>query len=278
MRPSRLVWKSASSSFGVLNSERTAQNRGSPPRQYFPIKNRIIDRRIDGFAATNEAQITMRRNALRTEVDTCAVRQVNSRGRPTHFLALRLPERCTLRSQAAKLHEEIVFSHPRHSAVLVQPARLHVTLSTFQLDESSIGQSSKFVINSAFNSFGKTAFRLQFRGMGTFDNGRVVFARVHSCSEAYRLDLAVRNFRSSVTASQMVRLNSNSQDGFVPHVTLAKIRSDQIAEFGRNIPISLWCDFQHHNFGDVSFNQIDLCEMKGDAATGYYKVVESFTL
>ncbi|CUI15488.1 AKAP7 2'5' RNA ligase-like domain-containing protein, putative [Bodo saltans] len=268
-------------SLGKLNSE--SDGKPTPPRQYFPIKTRTVDYRVDNYATTHEAQITRRRSELRTEVDTSAVRQVDSfaSGRPTHFLALRLPQRTNFRKVAATMFEEIKFSHPRFTGVLVPPARFHLTISTFQIEQASLEQSVNIISDTVATAFPSGhPFRLHLRGLGTFAGGRVIFARAHSCSESYRLDNAVKELRKSLSASSPVsiRLQGNAHDGFVPHVTLAKISKSQAAEFGRSIPTAVWSPFQHQLFGDVTFTQLDLCEMRVDDSTGYYNVVQSFSL
>lgn len=268
-------------SLGMLNSER--EGKPPPPRQYFPIKNRIVDRRLDPFGAMFGAQVTTRRRELRTEVDTCAVRQVinfNS-SRPTHFLALRFPQRNNFQRVASNIINEVKFSHPQFAALMIPPSHFHVTLSACSIREDVNDEAVKQIEACVSDAFppGKP-FRLHFRGLGTFGNGRVMFARVHSCGESYRLDKAVRHFRKALSdgSSDAVTVNGNSNDGFVPHVTLAKVRPHQTAEFGRTIPASIWAPFQHQQFGDVTFNHMDLCEMRMDSASGYYKVVQSFSL
>jgi 2'-5' RNA ligase len=285
MRTSKFFFQAGaaalSHSLGTLNSER--DGRAPPPRQYFPIKNRVVDYRVDSFAATHEAQITKRRGYLRTEVDTSAVRQVDNftSGRPTHFLALRMPQRTNFRKVAANLVEEIKFAHPRFTEVLIPPSRFHVTISALQINEASLDQSVTVIANAVANAFPVgSPFRLHLRGLGTFGSGRVIFARVHSCSESYRLDNAVKGLRKNLftVPSSSLRLQGNVHDGFVPHVTLAKIRGSQVAEFGRSIPSTVWSPFQHQLFGDVTFTQLDLCEMQVNDSTGYYNVVQSFSL
>nr|CCC53988.1 conserved hypothetical protein, fragment [Trypanosoma vivax Y486] len=72
-------------------------------------------------------------------------------------------------------------------------------------------------------------------------------------------------------------VKGNPHDSYVPHVTVAKIRSSQRPQFGSSIPISVWVNYQHHDFGDVTFRQLDLCRMNGPS-DGYYNVEYSFQL
>jgi len=73
-------------------------------------------------------------------------------------------------------------------------------------------------------------------------------------------------------------VKGNPHDSYVPHITLAKIRPHQQKDFGRNISAEVWASYQHHDFGEVTFDRVDLCSMKGTGESGYYPVVSSFTV
>lgn len=278
MRVTRVAWcAAAGASYGFPAPGIT---HNTPPKQYFPIRNRVLDHRVDRDAAMFEAQITFRRRELRTEVDTGNVRQtspstVAGSTRPTHFLALRLPPRNEFSRAASGFVEDVKFSNPRFKDILIQPSKYHVTLSVFTFDEAVSVPEVGEAVKSSFGSCGPV--RLQFRGLGTFGQ-RVLFARVNSSSSAFALDKSVRTFRKSLIGIPHVKMVGNPYDSFVPHITLAKLRPRHTATLGRTIAPSMWANFQHNSFGDVTFNTIDLCEMKSDSENGYYKVVQEFQL
>jgi 2'-5' RNA ligase len=277
---------------------------------YFPINHRIVDQRNNPQAGTEEADIQSRyRRQLRTSFITGETRQTEApawsqRVRPTHFLSLPLPARCTLRGRVKEMHDAMIFADQHVEPLLIPLAKLHVTLGVMTVGNgaaaaaanedgehasheiaaaeakpaSGLLASIQECINQAVHDVCKEPLQLRFRGLGTFSHGRVLFVRCISESHFTTLDNLVRRIRKDVGLGLGVDVKGNPHDSYVPHVTVAKIRPSQRGEFGRQIPTAMWVTHQHHDFGDVTFNTIDLCDMKGQRKDGYYRVVSSASI
>lgn len=284
---------------------------------YFPINHRIVDQRNAKGAGSEEAEIQSRyRRQLRTSFTTGETRQTvvpawSQRARPTHFLSLPLPARCTLRGRVKEMHDAMIFADQHVEPLLIPSAKLHVTLGVLTVGndlapntavaaaKSAEGQeveaaqetavvdvqpsaevlaSIQDCVNQAVHDVCRAPLQLRFRGLGTFGHGRVLFVRCISESHFTTLDALVRRIRRDVGLGLGVDVKGNPHDSYVPHVTVAKIRPAQQAEFGRQLPMSMWATHQHSDFGDVTFNKIDLCSMKGQGKEGYYRVVSSASI
>lgn len=272
---------------------------------YFPINHRIVDQRNTAEAATEEVDIQSRyRRQLRTGFVTGETRQTevpawSQRVRPTHFLSLPLPARCALRVRVKAMHDAMIFADQRVEPLLIPSAKLHVTLGVMTVGNAAViegrgeadaesggattqAEASAAVLASiqdcvdqAAHEICKEPLQLRFRGLGTFSHGRVLFTRCISESHFSTLDRLVRRIRRDVGLGLGVDVKGNPHDSYVPHVTVAKIRPSQRAEFGRQLPPSMWADHQHSDFGDVTFSKVDLCDMRGQGSNGYYRVISS---
>lgn len=264
---------------------------------YFPISHRIVDERNAPDAGTQEADIQSRhRRHLRSSFVTGETRQTelpawSQRVRPTHFLSLPLPARCTLRVRVKEMHDAMVFANQHVEPLLIPAAKLHVTLGVMSVATANSSEESgtaavpvaaakvladiQACVDQACHDECKGPLQLRFRGLGTFGHGRVLFARCITEGHFCTLDRLVRRIRKDVGLGLGVDMKGNPHDSYVPHVTVAKIRPAQAAEFGRQLPASMWANHQHHDFGDVTFNKLDLCSMKGQGRDGYYSVVSS---
>ncbi|RNF11591.1 A kinase (PRKA) anchor protein 7 [Trypanosoma conorhini] len=251
---------------------------------YFPINHRIVDRRVASGVTVEEADVQSRyRRELRTSFTTGETRQTipplwSARERPTHFLSLRLPARNALRTRVNEMHNQILFSHHQHAPLLVPLAKLHITLGVMTISESEERERLASIYECVSEVFSVIRpLQLRFRGLGTFGFGRVLFVRVVPEADFGLLDAAVFKVRRRVGGELKLDMKGNPHDSYVPHVTIAKIRSNQRAQFGDRIPLSLWAGYQHHDFGDVTFSQVDICRMRG-SADGYYHTEGSVQL
>ncbi|GET91396.1 hypothetical protein, conserved [Leishmania tarentolae] len=264
---------------------------------YFPINHRIVDQRNSLASGAEEADIQSRyRRQLRSSFVTREMRQTeppawSQRVRPTHFLSLPLPARCTLQARMKEMHESMIFANQSIEQLLIPASKLHVTLGVMTIggekstEEATSACAAPDVlaaihdcIDQACHDACKEPLQLRFRGLGTFRHGRVLFAVCVTEAHFTRLDALVRRIRRDVGLGLGVDMKGNPHDSYVPHVTIAKIRPSQIGQFGRQIPMSMWVDHQHNDFGDVTFNRVDLCSMKGEGKNGYYHVVSSVSV
>ncbi|CAJ1032363.1 AKAP7 2'5' RNA ligase-like domain/2'-5' RNA ligase superfamily, putative [Leishmania lindenbergi] len=264
---------------------------------YFPINHRIIDQRNTSASGAEEADIQSRyRRQLRSSFVTGETRQTeppawSQRTRPTHFFSLPLPTRCLLRVRVKEMHDSMLFSNAHIEPLLIPAAKLHVTLGVMSIsgDTSTAEKAAdpaapdvlaaiQDCVDQACHDTCTGPLQLRFRGLGTFGHGRVLFARCITEAHFTTLDTLVRRIRRDVGLGLGVDMKGNPNDSYVPHVTVAKLRPSQIGEFGRQLPMSMWAAHQHHDFGDVTFNRVDLCSMKGQGKDGYYHVVSSVTV
>nr|CCC95911.1 unnamed protein product [Trypanosoma congolense IL3000] len=251
---------------------------------YFPINHRIVDQRIAPGVTVEQADVQSRyRRELRTSFTTGETRQTipppwSARVRPTHFVAFRLPVKNTLARRVKEMHEQMVFSHPHCAPLLVPLAKLHMTLGVMTIAEAEREEVVKRVGLMVSEVFaGVPLMRLRFRGLGTFGHGRVLFIRVMPEGDFSRLERIACEMRRQIGGRLGVDIKGNPYDSYVPHVTVAKIRTNQGEKFGNKIPQTLWADYQHNEFGDVTFSTVDFCRMEG-SADGYYCVESSVPL
>ncbi|ESL05778.1 hypothetical protein TRSC58_06560 [Trypanosoma rangeli SC58] len=251
---------------------------------YFPINHRIVDRRLAPGVTVEEADVQSRyRRELRTCFTTGETRQTvppvwSARERPTHFLSLRLPVKNVLKTRVNEMHSQILFSHKQYAPLLVPLEKLHITLGVMTISESEEAKSLASIhecVSEVFSAL--RPLQLRFRGLGTFGFGRVLFIRVVPEADFGVLDAAVSKFRRGVGGELKIDIKGNPHDSYVPHITVAKIRSNQRGQFGNKIPMSMWAEYQHHDFGDITFSQVDVCRMRG-AADGYYHTEASVLL
>jgi 2'-5' RNA ligase len=250
-------------------------------REFFPIKRRIQDRRLVPFIREHVEVTSRQRKVTETFMDTGATRQSeppewSKRAKPTHFLSLRVPSKCSFQAAYAQILREIAFSNETYSQLFVKPDRLHVTASVFTINDDE--QLSAAVDAAKAAAATLPRLQLRFEGIGTFSSGRVLFAKVVADKDHLLLTDAVLRIRRDAAAAG-VDTKGNPLDSYVPHVTLAKVRPHQAKQFpSKVIPINVWAPFKHDVFGTVSFASLDVCCMSGTEPDGYYKTVASFPL
>ncbi|CCW70564.1 unnamed protein product [Phytomonas sp. Hart1] len=253
---------------------------------YFPINHRIVDMRIDA-SVVEEADVQSRyRRELRTSFTTGETRQTatpewSRRIPPTHFIALRLPPQNVITGRVEAMMNAILFTHSHMESLFIPIPRLHVTLGVMSIAEEhqeDILKATSELLQEACRSVAGKPLRLRFRGLGTFSQGRVLFVRCITEGNFTTLDTLVRRIRKDLGVGLRIDMKGNPFDTYVPHLTVAKIKPGHVQEFGNKIPITVWSNYQHHDFGDVTFDSLDLCSMFGYAKDGYYKVVSSSNL
>lgn len=270
--------------------------------EYSPIRYRYADARIAQGVTTNQTDITSRDYAVRSpDFNDGYVRQVSalpadSHAKPTHFLSLRVPQGSTFTGAFRDIHKLTKDFNEKNLPLFVPLQKLHLTLSVATIDPAHVSGVVDHIggLLESYNTEGPLSLRL--RGLGHFHD-RVVFAKVSAELGSSNLHSMVEHLRAGLGKLQVgeggrlvsssniapvsmaaVNLRSNPRDGYVPHVTVAKVRPHQQKAFNNKVPRSLWAPIQFDDFGDVTFSAIDLCEMAGDPKSGYYKVVKSFTL
>lgn len=267
--------------------------------EYAPIRLRHFDARVAKGVATHQTDINSRDYDVRSpEFISGDVRQVPSdatAGKPTHFLSLRIPPGSSLVAAFRDIHRLTRDFNEREMPLFVPLQKLHLTLSVGSIAPEHVPAVSQH-IRKLLAEHNTKPLTLRLRGLGHF-NERVVFAKVSAELDSAELHSMANHIRqglgkirkgpdgalvssSSIVPPEeaVVNLRSNPRDGYVPHITVAKVRPHQRKAFDGKVPRSLWAPIQFDDFGDVVFSSMDLCEMAADPTTGYYKVVDSFAL
>eukprot|EP00758_Cryptobia_borreli_P007839 Tbor_TRINITY_DN5334_c1_g4::TRINITY_DN5334_c1_g4_i1::g.4592::m.4592 len=304
--------------------------------QFFPIRYRVVDKRVAPGVASTDAQIQSRFNSNedRHPFITGSVRQTivptHSMGlRPTHFISLRVPRDSQFIGDMHAFHAQTKDFNEEAMSLLIPLSKLHVTLGVAAIGHgvasdrgaegsktvtetqnpdnnnsnnniSNINSNNTIgnddVVGSAVNEFCQRIenivtssklgnITLYIRGCGQFNNGRVVFAKVNAERQFVLLDDLVMRIRRDIGGTGgmdrgIINLKGNPYDSYVPHITIAKIRANnnQHSIFNKCIPVDVWSTIQYHDFGEITFDALDICEMKTDPDTGYYRVVKSIPL
>ncbi|EPY28609.1 A-kinase anchor protein 7 [Strigomonas culicis] len=179
------------------------------------------------------------------------------------------------------MHNAFLFANQSVEPLLIPVQRLHITLGVFSLPETQLEERLAQIaacVQAATREACRTPLQLRFRGLGTFGHGRVLFVKCASEGHYTTLDHFVRLVRQRVGLGLGVDMKGNPHDSYVPHVTVAKVRPSQKNILGPRLPLSVWADFQHHDFGDVTFNEVQVCSMKGKGENGYYKVISTASI
>jgi 2'-5' RNA ligase len=200
--------------------------------------------------------------------------------RPTHFLALRIPQKSSVVAQVRGLHKiterDIIDLLP----YLTPVEKLHVTLSLVTVDDEAAALPK--MIDSMEKVFGsESRFNLHFCNLGVFHEGRVVFIKTFADREQYRLDSKVIECRKDLAFRQKLEVKGNPYNNFVPHVTIAKVTKKTQEKFGSNarvVPRELYDPYAYEDFGQVTLPTLELCSIKGEGTEGYYRVLHSIQL
>jgi 2'-5' RNA ligase len=271
---------------------------------FFPLRTtRRRDMRVatlrleeEGIVQERAAAITHMRG--RNMLNSGDVRQTtpppwSARARPTHFIAMRLPAQCTLRTSIEALQGDVAdsFTLSHWHAAFVPPARLHLTLAVMTVPSASSSDAAAPLPGDAIaahrSAFDErqlraveaisrehfAAWRQATRGrgfvlrantIGFFDDHRVAFARLANDHDYVPLNEAVRALRRHL-AEAGVDVKGNPHDDFIPHVTIAKVSQKLARErFGgqRRLPTALFAHAQWDDLGAAAFREVGLCTMK----------------
>ena len=193
--------------------------------------------------------------------------------RPTHFLSLRVPDSSILKRQFLAFHEITERDMPQYLPLLVPKEKLHVTLAVMSIDneDESVDQIEDMLMRELGNV---DPFTLRFHGLGTFQDGRVVFARIQSELSSYRLDKHVTNMRKRMALDFGIDVKGNPYDNFIPHATWAKVSKKAKESLGHNlreVPRELFDPQAYDDLGTVTFDTVELCSMKGAGEDGFYR-------
>ncbi|KAJ3393653.1 hypothetical protein HDU84_001428 [Entophlyctis sp. JEL0112] len=213
--------------------------------------------------------------------------------RLTHFLSLRLDP-----VKFSPFFDHVASTHPQFSSYLVSPNSMHITLLVLTIPRESIPYAIHVLRVSCEASIAKwfphliraddsrhRNFHVCLRGVGTFGNGRVIWARVvdDSGPTSPAVGDSVNMGICELSGLAHDLHEAFSQCGFVPeryefkpHATLLKIRvppgSGRRQQGSVTVDPSAYLPFAQHDFGAHAVASVELSEMGAmDPQDGFYQ-------
>ncbi|KAI8846871.1 kinase A anchor protein [Chytridium lagenaria] len=182
--------------------------------------------------------------------------------RPTHFISLRiLPNN--------KLSQFYEYATQCKEAVphLIAPVKYHITLLIMRIekrDEQRFLETFKEVAALLKNHYANETIMLRLKGIGTFNEGRIVWTAPEVGEDSQRLRLFAESINNLFRFKGLV----DGRYRFEPHMTLIKV--DFKSKSKGVIPPEAYSPFVASDFGEFNFDSIELSSMSGSAADGYY--------
>jgi 2'-5' RNA ligase len=226
-------------------------------------------------------QSARHRELLRDDVMRADARQSKApawsqKVRPTHFIALRVPPRSNLSRSLDSYRDEVYAMEPQWADWVIPTSKLHLTLGVMSLttesEEARLEQMQRVsgIIDEAASCV--NALRLRFNGLGTFGNGRVLFAKPAADEDCHQLRMLADSMRRELAAAG-VDIKGNPLDTFTPHVTVAKVTPQMRKEFGiSTLPTRMYALGRDDELGAAHLHRLDLCSMTDRHEDGYWKI------
>mmetsp|Transcript_19991 Transcript_19991/g.46118 ORF Transcript_19991/g.46118 Transcript_19991/m.46118 type:complete len:309 (-) Transcript_19991:1-927(-) len=198
--------------------------------------------------------------------------------RPTHFVALRLPDP-GLHEQMRRVQAELIAAEPRAAGCGVPPEKSHLTAFVLTLHSQADIERAQQALRecAALLPGGPHAPHIRVRGLGAFGRD-VVFAAVEPGHELGRIGALVEaSARLFVDRCGMAAAAHLRAGQWTAHLTLLK--TSRVRSRRRPKP----CLPTIHTHRDVDFGthgvwSLELCAMVGRGEAGYYPVLESVLL
>ncbi|OZJ06407.1 hypothetical protein BZG36_00661 [Bifiguratus adelaidae] len=204
---------------------------------------------------------------------------------PNYFLSVRLEG---LASRTVAFREHVNTRFPQFAPLLNDSSTYHLTLCVMHLPDDIAIDAARHKLRLSHKLLqeyypDKTP-QLEFKGIGTFSEGRVVYVPpvVNATTERF-LDF-VRAIRKVNLAGvqPLPTAHDNGEEDIQLHATLMKIKgrfyvkSTDRRTVCKVIPSNVWQDFIDYDFGEYSLKTIELCSMLDPKeADGYYRSLES---
>jgi 2'-5' RNA ligase len=212
-----------------------------------------------------------KRNIMRADMRQSAAPAWSARVPPTHFVGLRVETNSNLVRSVQAYRDELQAMDSQWPQWLVPNNRLHLTVGVMTLDRPD---EQLHIVTRLLNEAASCMrpLRLRFNGLGTFGDGRVIFARPAADEHLFRLVKLSRCLRKAL-AAEGIDVKGNAHDDYTPHVTLAKVtpairREHNITVF----PERMVALAKNDEMGASWFQRMDLCAMKESSDDGYWKI------
>ena len=199
--------------------------------------------------------------------------------RPTHFVALRLPD-TELHGAIAKLQAALTSSDRDLASCAVPPVKTHLTAFVMSLrdDEVGVAQEALAACQPLAASHFARPPRVALRGLSSFGT-RVLYADIEPDEDRTQLV----GFVTAVSDLFRQRgLIDGGAEVWQPHVTVLK--TSRAMGKGRaakipKIPTALWQGHADISFGTHTLPTLQLCSMGGGVEDdGYYRTLSELPL
>ncbi|XP_074654994.1 A-kinase anchor protein 7-like isoform X2 [Tubulanus polymorphus] len=198
--------------------------------------------------------------------------------RPNYFVALQVTNP-QIHSALSDVQAQILAKCPEIEEAMVDIKTLHVTVMVLHVEkcEESFNRLKMAMDNCQSRidqELGGQSLEITFKGLGHFKHN-VLFASPVENENLLRLRKTAE-FKAQ-------NISSTDRDGkvFRPHLTILKLSdlSPKLRKKGiKRIEPELYAEFVGVEFGEDVFKSIQLCEMKRDEETGYYRIAYEVTL
>lgn len=201
--------------------------------------------------------------------------------RPTHFIALRLPDPA-LHDHVTRLQQEIISREPGARGCEVEPIKSHLTGFVMSLPDAEAVATAKVALASCASlvEAARPPPLVHLVGLGAFGQ-RVCYVAVKEDSELARVRALVAGCAKSFSEHG---LSVQQAGDWIPHMTLLKTsRAPRGGGRGRGrargrgqqprIRPATYSDLSDADFGVHALTELALCQMAGTAADGFYPTV-----
>ena len=200
--------------------------------------------------------------------------------RPTHFVALRLPD-TNLHDAIAKLQVTLTASDRDLASCAVPPVKTHLTAFVLSLRDDEVGAAHEALAACAplvASHFVRRPPRVALRGLSSFGT-RVLYADIEPGEDRAQLVSFVAAVSDLFQRQGLIDGDANA---WQPHVTVLK--TSRAIGAGRKakilkIPSALWQGHADHDFGTHVLPTLQLCSMGGPVEVdGYYRTLSELAL
>ncbi|XP_074655197.1 A-kinase anchor protein 7-like [Tubulanus polymorphus] len=203
--------------------------------------------------------------------------------RPNYFVALQVTNP-RIHTALSDVQAQILAKCPEIKEAMVDIKTLHVTVMVLFVEKSeeSLNRLKTAMDNCQSRidqELGGQSLEITFKGLGNFKHN-VLFASPVENENLLRLTKTAECIIAEFEAQNIHSTDGDRKD-FKPHLTILKL-SKSLAKLKKKgikrIEPELYAEFVDADFGEDVFKSIQLCEMKRDDETGYYRIAYEVTL
>lgn len=196
------------------------------------------------------------------------------RSRPTHFLALQLPD-AALHSAIAEVQKTLVERDSSLAQCAVSPAKTHLTLLVFDgstEDRLSAARDALEAVSASVSATVRRLPRVNIHGLATFGD-KVLYAAVQEPTEDMTLLRTLRSAAVDAFAERGLVDPAEARRSWTPHVTLLKTSQAQRPRRGEpaiKIRPEVYAGLEDMAFGEHATPELSICPMQTTDVDGFY--------